>query len=931
MKNLLKVFCLLVFTAIFVSCEDPLGSQATNDYSTEIVDEFISEITGNRALTGLNIADMKAAIIAELESKGLDTSQNLGELIPVIASSAQVSLKTVGTEEDRIIYIKNISKSSITVIGKKASSSISVTDKTKMVSNVSIAMVEKISDSGISAEKIEETTKATISSVVSSLGSVELDNVGALTAISLITKGSSVALSKNSGITDEILQNTLSNIPSTATTASKSIENIALNPKDVLKGSFSSVTESVKEIKDSGKTIDVAVTLQKVLEVTTTSYASDDSISFDNIKDDLLKDTIAAAKEDGASEVLEELKTGLTESTVVEVSKEDITGAEEAIEDDEVTENPDATTAELEVAGFNQLKAGSLDMALVSFEKAKNSTGGLSDKGKMWWSMLTLASMSIDSNVTDVVENLGINAYPTTMEGVIAGDMIVSGEYEITNDNYHGYDYYSMLRKVDNEELFYSMFQVTDSDKRSVSEAQFVAMLYNLKNSYPNGLNSIVDSLIAATSKFDDVVAMMDTIEDDAAFTYTYDMFNDEAFEEGNSEWPSYTNDSNALVPFDITAGKAEVYALMSTIELIKSVALMGQSISLSADLDGYWDVFNPLDGNLWVIADGKITGISEDFDLTTLRNPLSDGFLQSRENATTILAEAKTHFVNFFTYVKGASDLVAGRDANSPFFLSPATAQFTESWTMVSTIQKFTSLVTGKIIDSLENKTPILLPGSIMGITSPDDLNNLVWPTEDADGVMSLNLNALFAKPIFALDSLLDMTGTGEFVIYEAGDTTYQVATAFDQDKQYYVKFNDLTFGGLASGVQDMILDFVPMELVLEDDDSIFVPLPPMTLEAVGHSLTAAGSTFTLGETSIKSTGSFFYYLADMGLGIIGSEIAASVAWEEGYEQGYTKGSSDNASDANFNNDTLSDDDDYIEGYEVGYYDGYWGGPKII
>ena len=198
MKRFFKLLNVSIIILLLFGCNDLLGPGTDGDpnidpviddtptYADEVINEFISEIsTPTRGITP-DIERMRTVIKAELKVQGLEKSTSLSALIPVVASSAQVSLNGLGTDDEKIILIKKISVASVVVVSKKATSA-SDEEKSTMVSSVTEAMVEKITKSGISAAKIEETTKETVSAIISNLGAVITEEATVLSIAAKVT------------------------------------------------------------------------------------------------------------------------------------------------------------------------------------------------------------------------------------------------------------------------------------------------------------------------------------------------------------------------------------------------------------------------------------------------------------------------------------------------------------------------------------------------------------------------------------------------------------------------------------------------------------------------------------------------------------------------------------------------------------------------
>ncbi len=296
----------------------------------------------------------------------------------------------------------------------------------------------------------------------------------------------------------------------------------------------------------------------------------------------------------------------------------------------------------------------------------------------------------------------------------------------------------------------------------------------------------------------------------------------------------------------------------------------MAQSVSLTADLDGYWDIFGPLSGSGYKDHTAAYLIFDPDFDWSTIKNPLSDGFLSARSDATTILGESKVHFINFATYLKKAGELIVKRDADSDFFLSPSNPYIeTDSWDYVKSGQKITNILADKIIDSVNNSSIIYMPEENPDINSidtySDDAN---WPTSG----LGLNLSKLFEKPLLTVENIIEMESNGEFTIYYSENTDHIKATkeTFSPDKSYFIKLKDTTLNGFLVGMNDEIGELLSLPI---NNNVAYIPVYQSDndiefLVLVAHSLYPKGEEFTIEGIAYTSTGSFFSCFLDMMFG---------------------------------------------------------------
>lgn len=498
-------------------------------------------------------------------------------------------------------------------------------------------------------------------------------------------------------------------------------------------------------------------------------------------------------------------------------------------------EEPALTTEEIEASANLLLDEGKLDEALDEYQKVIDS-GEASEEAIFWWTSLKISSLAVDSNILEIATKLGLSTYPKTMNDAYMNDSFIP-----TNGN--------IMPAIENS----SMFTQFDSDNNNVSSSM-LALLYNLQKNYPDGFDGLIDSAISASEKLDDILNVLTKISDDASLDLKYSMFNDDTFDPTLENWPVSVEGSTT--PAVVTVGKAEVYLMCSTIELLRSILLMLQSVDYSADLDGYWSIFNPLNGNFYTFdLDGTPTGIKEDFDYSKIPNPLNSGFLQQSDDAIAVLAESRTHFANVFKNIKASSILISNRTESSNFFLSPANASISlEDWNSVIQYHSLLETTADKIIDSIENNKIIYIP-ELEGMTE-DDLKSYSDPAKWPTSGIGINLGKLFSKPLFALDNMFDLETNGDLKLYQKTGTTYSLATSYNEAGDYRIKIKDITFNGL---LNQNITDIIPQSIVNTEDISGNDIYLTINTKLAGHKFTPKGSNFTYNGATFTSAGSIF------------------------------------------------------------------------
>lgn len=500
----------------------------------------------------------------------------------------------------------------------------------------------------------------------------------------------------------------------------------------------------------------------------------------------------------------------------------------------------------IESKGLEALKKRDWDGALTQYSKSVES-GKASSEGKLWWAALSASSLVIDSNIQEIVGNMGITGYPTQLD-----EVLFSGNSRtiISNDIKSPFNNLAISNSSDFSHL---------TDDKSTND--FCALLYNIQKNYPDGLNGLFDSVIASTDKVNEISKQLLSIPDDASITLEYSMFYPDNYTPMENGWLSEVDPlTNEIQPAKLTVGKAEIYVLASTLELYRSIFLLLQTISLNTDFDGYWGLFNPKDGTAYDFgSDNRPSNLKAGFNWSTIKSPLQDDFLSSRSDASSILAESKKHLANFISYLDASGKLLTSRDADSKFFFSPNNKNIgTSEWDKIITGQEFVSTLSSLLLKSLHENEVIFYPEDlnvkdINSLSYYKDINN--WPSTGKGMV----LGKFFEKPLFTLENAFDMTENGDdfkFYVYDGMDIVPAVKTDVARDAELYIKLNDITFNGFLLGAENDIMNTIIGDKV---GNSFYILINKNENYLVGHSLYPVGESFTIGSTTHTSTGSFF------------------------------------------------------------------------
>lgn len=938
MKKLFKWLLPFLMVFMLLACDQLLlllGEEEEEEGNVieQLVDNFLDEVfTPSRALTEGDRETIKADIIADIESEGLSSSTDVAALMPTVAASAQVSISVVVEASEVEGYFAVVSKAAVVVASENISDSISDTAIIEMVSDISSEMVSIIVDCGLTVDDVQSVTEVTVAALVEVIDEVELPDAEVINAVAEIALEASTAVVEIEGITAAIIESTMASVPAAAV---ESFDTSTLTTTDVTE------LDTIK-----AELIDAAVdsVMEAALEVDTTEFAEfvitdfaaavADDLTTDletfeefadiasSLEDEILESIVDTVIEDGGlsetdlETALGDIGDALAEAGVIEDTSEfddAITTVENEQALEELGDTDTLTAAQLVEQGETFLQNGGFAEAYEMFSEAKTKADAaseeLDDSAKIWWSMLTLANMIVSDEVQGIYDDMGIIERPTTITEVLSDDINIFVEEEVVDTWYDEFDneytetdYITVFPAIRNEsEIAEDMGE--DSDRMMV---QLIAMLYNLQEAHPTGMNSVIDSLIAATDAIDDVITMLETIEDTASISYEYSFFEDEPYSE-DSEWPGeLVGDATTETPMVVNVGKAEVHAIVAVLELVRTVAKAGQSIDMSIDLAGYWTDFNPIDGAAYVYSTDETTGetvfegLDENYDWSMLSNPLEEGMMMARETATDYLTESKTYFLSALNSVKSAQTLLAARTTTDDFFISPSNAQFfdTDTWDEITGIAELVVTYVDLVIDSATNDTFIYIPTDDTMLMEPD-----TWSDVEADGYIGVNFYSIFEEPLLALDSFIAFDG-GEPMIFVASDTaTTGFALAetlapegtatevvMSMDTVYYIKIMDVmnetsTLFDMVMSLMDGDSDGSESTTTLADvatmvGNDIYVPVTsladdPTVLAAFGSSLSEAGTILSItyedeedGQivevTKIyESTGSFFTIIA--------------------------------------------------------------------
>lgn len=441
----------------------------------------------------------------------------------------------------------------------------------------------------------------------------------------------------------------------------------------------------------------------------------------------------------------------------------------------------------------------------------------------LWNALMTLASKSVSPAMRSLASDyIGIVEYPTAMNDLFLGDdgppawltmQAVTGSYfeypyvgtgngdYQWNDATMQHDYVGTGNgdRIRETHLNYGMFpeimiptgvSSMDGDAATLAIQEYLmALAINVIENNPTGFNDLVDHVVddIIGSSIDQLVSSLQSIGDDAAIEVTYDMFTDNAL-----NWPQDANDN----PVTLVFGKAEMLAIAGYLQSVKTLALMGKSVSLAFPAQQYWDALNPLDtDNQGLYSGSQFPTAAFLAAVYALPTPFSQGFLYARSDAALTLADAKTAYLAAMDNFASACTQMIARTSTSIFTLSPGSPidGFATQWTTyIKNYIRFAKVLAEKTAASVEDGTPMYVPtprsswyngGNLdMNLVAADLAYAANWPDGADEGpytapptAVAVNLGPMFANPLFAFDALFEMDVNGEPVWYPF-DVTFTV-----------------------------------------------------------------------------------------------------------------------------------------------------------
>lgn len=449
------------------------------------------------------------------------------------------------------------------------------------------------------------------------------------------------------------------------------------------------------------------------------------------------------------------------------------------------------------------LEEGDLDAALSSYTTAiaADPTNG---EAQLGYAMMEIMSITIDERMVSLAQDrLGFINYPDNMSDLIDGTMgsiVSSGVEEGDPDYFDEYWAPDISGQTDDNED-----GIISGEERAMAALEFfVAHNTTGFNDVVDGMSTILEDRITAA------LSAIDNIPSDAQIIFPGDV--------------TGINDATGNVPQDLVVGKAEVQMIAAFLLSFRSQVRMGQVYDYSLPLADYWDfAWNYID---YMNDDPDAT----EPDFSTIDTPFAAGFLSAGDEATTKLGEAKADMQEMISRLTGAIATIEARTGStfsfgpeSSFEVDMETAPddpltMAEVWDEdVAPVLDFANALFTEIDDSLAGSG-----GTIAYIPIYDDdgdpntdefdwMKDMVnsWPSttnldfeSSSPHAVGIDFGAFYASPLLAINAIFDLDDTtgneGEPVFYKwDGNGGFAVADTYTSDIFYYVKVNDISFGG--------------------------------------------------------------------------------------------------------------------------------------
>lgn len=287
-------------------------------------------------------------------------------------------------------------------------------------------------------------------------------------------------------------------------------------------------------------------------------------------------------------------------------------------------------------------------------------------------------------------------------------------------------------------------------DGKISSSSYFTLLMINLISGNPDGLNTMIDSVLAGPfgERLDSVVSLIDALPDSASVEVPIDLIQAYAGSSFQSEFP-------------ITIRKAELKAVSASLQMTKSFIQLIASYNLNYPLAFAKNAF-------WT-DDGAKTAMEA---LYNQANPVKAGFMGDRSQATRNASKAT--LLAAMDDMQDAANLFLSDMETDGTIASTYREQLSaEAYAELKNFAGQLKTVSEAVETSLRNNNPLYFNTAAM---NGGDLTTLVSATSK-DGYLPINFSKLYTTDILNPAKLLESTTEG-FKLYTV-DVDKSSATA--------------------------------------------------------------------------------------------------------------------------------------------------------
>ncbi|MDC7225063.1 MAG: Ig-like domain-containing protein, partial [Spirochaetales bacterium] len=441
--------------------------------------------------------------------------------------------------------------------------------------------------------------------------------------------------------------------------------------------------------------------------------------------------------------------------------------------------------------GISALFDSDFDTAIEYIDLAYDTDTENQPEIALWKSLALLASTTISDEVQEIAAAAGLTDYPTTLNDLIFGDFSTEMEvldYADTYSYWDGsemiyeiYESYSYLPSITLPTTYDADDLYNDDDEGldilNVSEYS-IAILYNLGQSYSDGLTDPLTSIVSVlTETNEEVITCLEAVDTSTSISLSADMLfpGESDYELTEMGWPTENGEFA-----DYVIGEAEFNTVIGTFELINFLLNYSLSVTYDAEFDTLVELM--VDS----IANGGVTDTSlfPEYPMSEMlaEYDLTDEYLDA---AKTSFSSALGHFAD------AAEDIRTRTDSSSPFAISQAELG-DEIWNNIdnslSIVSEFCTLLKGSVDDE---GTTIVIP--CYDWDSADVFSDYSETTiSSGDNILALEINAsaLFDQSLLDPANFIEMDSNREPIIYCLSNdyTTYSEVTSMDSiDDSYY------------------------------------------------------------------------------------------------------------------------------------------------